>query len=377
MNKKLRLTLILLTVFILFCIVYIYIALFNTTHFNSVKIENSLCDNNYNNCLANTDNKLVQIGDKLYYNYIGDPLKYGTYEIAGGVTNRIYWEGFDLNGGKCLYLDNIYNGKILESSISDVSAEHAQNYIVNYYNIGNKKYEPYFTLENPDNIYLSGGYFVAEGAQYFYSYDADEDSPSLYRYKDDKLELILSKELTGLENYSSPIVNDDYMYFTTINTARDEQFDYYVCKYDMDTKRISKKVKIPTTFDEYYSSDIDGCKLVLGDKVYGYRSKLNKDTVFVTDLGSETIKDVFEVTDGSIIINGYENNAYIGVEYGKNKGIYKINNETNAVSNVLSETNVSQLYILDEKWLYFVDDIDGKKLYRVSSDEKTVEKVFG
>lgn len=377
MNKKLRLTLILLTVFILFCIVYIYIALFNTTHFNSVKIENSLCDNNYNNCLANTDNKLVQIGDKLYYNYIGDPLKYGTYEIAGGVTKRIYWEGFDLKGGKCLYLDNIYNGKILESSISDVSAEPTPNYIVNYYNIDNKKYEPYFTLENPDNIYLSGGFFVAEGVQYFYSYGADEDSPYLYRYKDDKLELILSKKLTGLENYSSPIINNDYMYFTTINTVRDEQCDYYVCKYDMDTKKILKKVKIPTTFDEYYSSNIDGCKLVLGDKIYGYRSKLNKDTVFVTDLGSETIKDVFEVTDGSIIINGYENNAYIGVEYGKNKGIYKINNETNAVSNVLSETNISQLYILDEKWLYFVDDIDGKRLYRVSSDGKTVEKVFG
>lgn len=361
-------------IFCVICFLCVYITLFNTTYFNSVKIENIQCDNNYNNCVANTYNELVQIGDKLYYNYIGDPLKYGTYEIADGITTRIYWEGFDLKGAKCLYLDNIYNGKILESSISNVSTESSQNYIVNYYNIDNKEYEPCFTLENSNNIYLSGGFFVAEGVLYFYSFDDDEESSSLYRYKDEKLELILSKELIGTENYSRPIFNNGYMYFTTINTVSDEQCDYYVCKYDMDTKKILKKVKIPTTLDEYYSSNIDGCKLVLGDKVYGYRSKSNKDTIFVTDLSSETIKNVFEVTDGSIIINGYGDNAYIGVEYGKNKGIYKINNETNVVSDVLTGADVSQLYILDKKWLYFVN---GRKLYRVSSDGKTVEKVFG
>ena len=70
------------------------------------------CENNntYHNTLANGTSSLVQIDDKLYYNYRnGDGLRYGTYEITESMTRRVYWEGPALSP-RNISLDNVYDG---------------------------------------------------------------------------------------------------------------------------------------------------------------------------------------------------------------------------------------------------------------------------
>ena len=373
MKRKTKVVLIVISVFVLLCIPAVYYVI-NPFYFKSIKIESTTCDNLYNNIHSNISNGLVQVDNKLYYNYIGDPLKYGTYEISDGVTKRVYWEGFDINGGKTLDLDKFYNGKFLKPHFTDKS-----NFEVDFYNLSNQKFEHCFTVNNPNNAELNGGFFIAEGVQYYYTSDCETKTPTLYRYADNKLELVLSKELINLQNYNIEWYDNGYMYISTINNTPSDDANadcnYYICKYDIDNKKIVERVRIPVTVEEYYSDKFTGCVLIQNDKIYSRRILTNKDIIFVTDINNGTSKTVFESTDGSVIINGYGDTVYFGVEYGKNNGLYELNNKTLEIKHILKNTDVSKLYLVDDKWIYY--NSDSRDLFRITTDGKTVEKVFG
>ena len=57
------------------------------------------------------------------------------------------------------------------------------------------------------------------------------------------------------------------------------------------------------------------------------------------------------------------------------KGLYVIDNKTNQIKKIYDDSEVFSVYIVDDKWIYFTDE--NERLYRITPDGKTLEKIFG
>lgn len=351
----------------------IYLVFFNTTYLNFVIVEEETVDNSYNNCLANNElnmhSNLAKIGGKLYYSYSNnDSFKYGTYDISSFITKRIYWEGIS-SSPVTLNLDVIGNEKILFN---------AGNGSVEFYDTKNGKYMPLYSLDHnqiDNNLYLET--FFIDGYQYWYSGEGPawcSDGYKIYRDVNGKLELIFSTDVISADYFGAPQFDDRYIY---LEAGKEDKFNIskaYFYKYDILKKQVINRMQID--INNHLNSNI-----VTNDKIYSisgiYNEKSDENDTFlcVSEMNTKKQKKILSTT-GTQILNGYNNLVCIGVnESGNKNGLYVIDIKTDEVKKIYDEKAVYSIYIVDNQWIYFTDQ--NEKLYRITPDGKTIEKVFG
>lgn len=345
----------------------IYLVFFNTAYINVVTIDGKAVDNSYNNAIANKMHKhwsnLARIDNKLYYNYSNnDVFKYGTYEISNNFTKRIYWEGISISPF-FLNLNVIGDEKILLNKGDGK---------VDYYDIQKSEYTPFIKLEN-DAIIKNKTYlcvFYINGKQYWYS--GDDPMGVITKYKiytcdNNKLNLYFSTDEIDKCSFAAPNFDGNYIYLAAINDDSNSNENYFY-KYDVKNDTVVDRVEIDNNYDNY--------NIINNDKAYSIiYSDIDKEHVVVTDINTKKQKAIFD-TCGSAIVNGYGDLICMGVYSDLDKnGLYVIDNKTDEVKQIYRDQEVFGVYIVDNKWIYFTNADD--KLYRITPDGKTLEKVFG
>lgn len=382
-KKSIRIIIItLLSVFffiVALCIAYF--SLINVPHHN-VKIESDSYNNSYLNTYSNIMPSLARVGDKLYYNASNDFFKYGTYEITTDSTKRIYWEGPSLSGSY-INLNCASDDKLFYYIV--------ENNLIKYYDFENKCYREYSKIsdsgnENPKELFVVKNQIYccySESCEYgsdFYS------TYNLYRQTENGTELILSVNDLEFDYISAPQFYDKYIYFIAVQRLSDKEnsdIKQFVCKYNPDNKKIIDKMLCFESNE--YSGGIErfNCSSVVNDKIYGivtnqFDEQSGDGNVYIysADLKNKKSNLIFK-SDGSTIINSYEDKVFICVENGNNKGIYSVDTTTDEVTKIFDkDININGFYIVDSKYLYFTDDAYFC-LYRITQDGKTLEKVFG
>lgn len=355
---------------LIFVVLIAYLLIFNTTHVNSVTVDGKAVDNSYNNAVANNEyelfSKLARIDNKLYYNANESMFKYGTYEISNGFTKRIFWKGISITPSY-LNLDVVGDGNLL---LNKNQGE------VDFYNFEKNKYELFTQIDNSikqskqgERVYYRTFYIDDE----LYWYVGDDPMGidthyDIYTSIAGKMKSIFSTSSIDKCCFSAPSFSNGYMYIQTINDSENGG-DNYLYKYDMKNGVIVQKVKI-NNYGNY--------NIVSNDNVYTLSFSDFKDEnkhLIVTNINANNQKDIFN-TSGSAVINGYNNLLCLGVyDDSIKKGLYVIDNKTNQIKKIYDDSEVFSVYIVDDKWIYFTDE--NERLYRITPDGKTLEKIFG
>ena len=355
---------------LIFVVLIAYLLIFNTTHVNSVTVDGKAVDNSYNNAVANNEyelfSKLARIDNKLYYNANESMFKYGTYEISNGFTKRIFWKGISITPSY-LNLDVVGDGNLL---LNKNQGE------VDFYNFEKNKYELFTQIDNSikqskqgERVYYRAFYIDDE----LYWYVGDDPMGidthyDIYTSIAGKMKSIFSTSSIDKCCFSAPSFSNGYMYIKTINDSENGG-DNYLYKYDMKNGVIVQKVKI-NNYGNY--------NIVSNDNVYTLSFSNFKDEnkhLIVTNINANNQKDIFN-TSGSAVINGYNNLLCLGVyDDSIKKGLYVIDNKTNQIKKIYDDSEVFSVYIVDDKWIYFTDE--NERLYRITPDGKTLEKIFG
>ena len=364
-------------IFIIALVVYLFFI--NTTYVNLVVVEEDNVNNCYNNTLANSETmlepQLGKVGDKLYYSYSSnDMFKYGTYEVSSFLTKRIYWDGISPSPST-LSIDVVDDNGLFKTFID-------KNGVVKVYNIEKAEYEPYFTIDKEKYGDGKWGLLFVDGVQYF-TRNADfakgkfytwSDGYELYKYENNTLIPVFSTDGFDAECYGPPLFDNGYIYIYMFDEINEDESIDYLGKYDIKNKKIVTKIKLD---EEYlFTSDI-----VFNDKVYGLKYLDDEENdvfgqaIGFFDMSNRKEKQIFEC-DGTIILNGYDEKLFVGVYEGiEDNGLYVIDTKTEEVKQIYDDKPVYGVYIVDNKWIYFVDEAE--RLYRITPDGKVLEKVFG
>lgn len=343
--KKFFITLIpLITLLIVLTSIIIFIP---TKNNYGVQISKTYVNNSYNNTVANLYSKLIQIEDKLYYNYCnGDCINYGTYEISSNKTRRVYWNGIRITPTE-IELDNVYGGKIMNGYTS-------------YLDVDSGKFIDNNVLNVPENMkdYRA---FVKDNTWYLISEE------NLYKINNGNFQLLVSKDELNIKEFffeQSLYLNGNFVYYQTYNKEGNE---IEICKYNTDTKQkaVFPIGNIPNTEN--------GISYMLADEDYAF-IVVDYCRLYCINFSKNTITELFE-TKGLMVVNYYNNQIYVGVQYSpEENGVYLIGLSNQNPVNRLTDIEAGSIYILDDEHIYFTDR--NECLYRVNVSEKNIEKVF-
>lgn len=321
---------------------------------SNVTIQYSDTDNNYYNSLSNSDVSLVQIKDKLYYNYLNsDGFNYGTYEITANNLQRVHWNGLTFNP-KNISLNDVYNQKIYMDNCENRYWDFEEDTLKEDKNMPVCK-------NNSDGTAAELRLFC-NNSIYFYSDDA------LYKWVNNQKQLIVTRKQLGL-NEDVNIMDTVYLFDRYIDYIKTENSDCRFCRYDTKEKKIINQIEFTSISNlskragNAVFSDIDEAYYVDGNESI-YRFDLKKQSYV------QTAK-----TTGQIFANYYNHTLYYSVEYDdNNNGFYSLSYQKQKTPQKLLEHGTSGIYILDDKYLYFTDDREN--LFRMTTDGKNVEDVF-
>ncbi|MBR2109193.1 MAG: hypothetical protein IJ932_04510 [Ruminococcus sp.] len=356
-RKGLIILIVISALIILIASVVLYFCVFNNNYQSiNIDLKEKPIDNVYNN-LSNTGDSLTKINDRLYFNYYGDPLTYGTYEISDSYAKRVYWEGPSIESRYYLNLDNVYDNKLL-------SYGYQKNYI-EYYNFEHGKNERFIKIDIPTSNNLTDfNPFVVNGNL------LASIGSKIYKYSNGMFDLVASKKLCSKE-YSSIAFDNDYMYFTSYKD-NGESYDE-LCKYNLKTRKNISTIDISELGDVY--SYVFADSIAFDDEMFSLIPDEKGDYyLYKFDFEKGSYEKLQEMNE-ECVLNGYDHKLFLSVSSGKHKGIYKFNNNKKSFELLKDGICPVELYIFGEKWLYYIDD--NHVLYRVTQDGKTAEKVFG
>lgn len=369
---------------VLFVIAGLCIAYFSLTYVphHNVKIEGGTYSNSYLNTYSNIMPRLARVDNKLYYNASNDFFKYGTYEITTDYTKRVYWQG------PALSWENISLDCVSDKTIFSPLIE---NNKIQYYDFENNRYEDYLQIsesdtESPKELFVVNNEIyscyceLCDYGNNFYS------TYKLYRQAEDDIELILSANDLDFDYISAPQFYDKYIYFIAVQKLSDKEnhdIKQFVCKYDLNNRTIVDKMLCFEGSEYGVGIEHFNCSTAVNNKVYGIaadqsneHSDDSSEYVYSADLNNKTSNLILK-SNGTAIINSYEDKVFIAVENGQDKGIYSVDTATDKVTKIFeNDMDINGLYIVDSKYLYFTDN-SYFCLYRITQDGKTLEKVFG
>lgn len=339
-----------------------------TTQPAVISVHSTKVDNRYNNQCAGSEVKLVQIGDKLYYNYKTNQLTYsdytdetadfGTYEISSGGAHQLYEAG-NKRSSVLLRLDFVYKNKILNDSIiNDLDDEE-------YYNFKTKSYQPCDIVPEFQN---------REGNNSFTRFFVGDDiycmtETALYQSLDEgKAKLCLDWDDVGLKYTPYPFyIQGKYFCYCT-----GEEDKRMFCRFDMEKKKLLNQIPYTATApgvepDATYGLTMDRL-IVDGDVAYVVGDGHALLRFDLKDNSVETIVD----PNSSLYMNVYDHTLYYGIMQEGDAGLYQV--KGNGEPKQLYDKGVNSIYILDDTYVYFTDGEDN--LYRIKNTGGEVEIVF-
>ena len=329
-SKRIKIAIIIASVLLFFGIAYF--CFYHSVSFHKITLKSTNVNYSYQNDKVNTGSNLVQIGDKLYYNYMNENiLKSGLYEISADVTKRIDWGGISLLPAYATSVSTTYNGIILDDvlysteSYTDDSDDNPflYNYevlcgdlIIKKYDVERNSFSDYMTIKNPDKIKLYQNFSIVDDTIYLYSIDN-----GIYRYENNSLKKVFDAQKLNfhsvLMSYSSYINKNMVCYPNQDNDIMS------ICRYDMNTQKVVDEFTIgnlPDCEDEIYN--------LIATDTYIYFTSGNFSAVYRINLKTKKIEKIFN-TDGVVTVNIIDNQPVLAVEKSnKDNGIYVVNSKT-------------------------------------------------
>lgn len=325
-SKRIKIAIIIASVLLFFGIAYF--CFYHSVSFHKITLKSTNVNYSYQNDKVNTGSNLVQIGDKLYYNYMNENiLKSGLYEISADVTKRIDWGGISLLPAYATSVSTTYNGIILDDvlysteSYTDDSDDNPflYNYevlcgdlIIKKYDVERNSFSDYMTIKNPDKIKLYQNFSIVDDTIYLYSIDN-----GIYRYENNSLKKVFDAQKLNfhsvLMSYSSYINKNMVCYPNQDNDIMS------ICRYDMNTQKVVDEFTIgnlPDCEDEIYN--------LIATDTYIYFTSGNFSAVYRINLKTKKIEKIFN-TDGVVTVNIIDNQPVLAVEKSnKDNGICTI-----------------------------------------------------
>lgn len=320
-------------------------------------------DNRYNNCYLSEGN-IVDIEDKLYFNYNGKDsiFMYGLYKMDDSSSKRIYWNGPSFEPGNNLYKLQTINDCLLFSNYTNN----------NTYSVSGNEIIPQFSgdiinldLQTNDlnklySISINGNpcygyYYIINNKFYIFTND------KIYISEDG---LTVAEIFSGLSNVVNKTAYEKLCYISD-NTLLYISNDNYLVEYDL----LKKEQKCAINLSEI-SNDANN---------YGELFACDEKAV-ITFYNDEYVS-VYAVDDEINLIYKKESNDYYYINSYNNKilvssksiGLDKIDIRTGNTK-TLVKTNVCDTYIFDDKWIYYVDA--NGNLNRVTQTGEISEIVF-
>lgn len=298
------------------------------------EIELSNINNAYNNSKVNLTSDLAQIEDKLYYRYRNSFGAYDIYLISNSETKKI-----DIN----LSLDSIYNNTLLNTNNRPITYfDEKMGRYLNYENINlPNDFSYYDVCVCCDNIYF-------------------DSSNGFYRYNNETLELWVDKSKIEDEiSFRNTFICGDFLYYIFQNAEEKT----YICRYDSKTDKTEK----------FNIGDLRIVSSVLANEKCAY-FLADSGPLYKVDFTDKSLQKVFDSDLGMLEFNLYKETICVAVQSGTDTaGIFV--SENNSEFKKISNKDATALYILDEKYIYFI--ADNGNLYRVNIDGSKSEKIFG
>lgn len=324
----------------------------------SAEISGNIVDNDWNNFKSFGNGTLLRIEDKLYYNYERNDWNYGVYEICNSGSKRI-----------------ISNGRGLPA---EVLSPHFSIRKVNgellLYNIDTDETLVYSESEN--DFFTSAKINSDRDMQSLYFVEKDD---AFYYIKDYETLTVLGCDgnndalVENVADFGFDIIGDEIFF------VKD---DGWLTAYNISSATMRNVCKLKGLL--YSATLYSGSYLVYESCVGGkdgiYAVKFTDENPEHKLICAETAKIKSKTfSDGSGYdftkwninsFNVYDGKAYFALRSGLICHDLETDEEV-----VLSEKNVEECYIVDDMWIYFVDN--HKTLWRVTQDGKTTERVFG
>lgn len=317
-----------------------------------------------------TDNRLVKIGDTLYYNYkSSNILSYGTYEITSNGTERISWG----NGPFISDTDNIlepiasYNGAL----VSDRASHDFNNVYIQGFNETLHSFSNEITIDTSGTQCNGERFECIDDKIYFIT------STHVYEETDGKLNDIANvydNSDSEILDYKILNINDGVVYY-----AKEDDEGCVICAYAIDGAEKEKLCTLPVACERISNIFSDGKKLIV-EVGYGYEDVTATDSylrIYFIDTEKDKTPQVLYENGGSESYGRclvYDGILYYNIAE-TDGGIYAIDLDDISHSEKIQDGYVESIHILDSKWLYFVDQ--NKALNRTTHDGKTAETVFG
>lgn len=323
---------------------------------NNLVITPSNVDNSQNNLTANGSCSVVNVNGKLYIGKINENNDYQIYEVQTGTTRLIYEEPKETWSINSMYLNNVLDGKLLQSASSEL-----------YLNPETGQFEGLRINHSPGFDYNG---FVIENTRYFCN------SQKLYKYQSGLNQLLLTADDLNMNylpmNYGSFYIKDDYFYFgkTIYGDKKDES---YICRYDLSTKELKS-----ISLSDIGIKNEDVKNLLFNDEELYF---VAEKTLYSYNFSTAKVKKIFEAGDSHLVVNYYNNKLYIGAGYSdtvdNKNGLYMIDLISDKTSK-LYNGNVSEVHIIDDEYVYIFDSVYNSLIaYRIKLDDNSVEKILG
>lgn len=299
-------------------------------------------DNDYNNFMAG--GMLARIGGVLYYNYNVTENKSGLIQITEDGSKRVYWEGpYIIAPFRYVYRLRKYDNKLLlgtsrikaldentgefvefspfcENENMNLNFQIGDNSMV--YGSDSPEGQDMFIWQGASSVKIEsiGRFYIAEKEVYYWDYDSSNGESVLHCI-------------------DLPSKTDSEIYSTT---------QYY----DIDFFFVEKQYLI---FEGTGEPD---------NKEYICRIGLHNP--------DQNEKILYRHSEKGQI---YQINVYNGTVYAStDEGLKAIDLELKSVT-TLCKTHAEECYILDDTWVYFVDE--NGTLWRITQQGQNLEKVYG
>ena len=319
--------------------------------YGKVDVSGNIVNNDYNNCLAG--GYLVRLDDKLYYNYDKIGSCYGLIEISETGSKRVFWEGYKWKYDVLLGFIRKENGELLMMHDDKVNRYIPETQTFEYSGI--YKDIPYIRLN-----------FQKKGNEIYYLYCSESHCGPIACYSEKGTEIVVNKDIGTFH-----IVGDNIFYIDS--ERKDGKSISIFYKYNI----IEKTETVICEMSEFYPYVFfveDNCIIFESSN----REKNNKHGVYKINLANEDIKietvcaEYYNKPKDYMIrgINVFDKKIYVASNYGVE--CYDLS--TNKGSQLCTK-HAEKCYILDDKWVYFIDD--KYVLWRVAQDGSVTEKVYG
>ncbi|MBR1482551.1 MAG: hypothetical protein IJ598_06245 [Ruminococcus sp.] len=350
MNKRVFVLCFIIGLPLLIVILFYTFFLMPKQHFD-ISITSEQISHNYHNTIANRSSSLIQIDDKLYYNYRnGDSFRYGTYEITDSTTKRVYWEGPALSP-RNISLDNVYHGQIAEDIETYLNTSTGSLYHVD--------------SGIPQELKPNHS-FVVNDVWYFYTLG---NNPELYRMNGDKPELFVSADTLGEPEIPFKMYIDDSFIYYVSNMQNIENNG--IARYSLKSGEAQSIYPDELKNIENALSSIS-CLFARNGKAY-YLTNYN--SIFETDFESGVTKLLYHSDDYISSVNMLDDTLFFS-EDSENGGIYALSVTNGTIEELLSQrAGIKELYLLDWEYVYYNDY--NENLFRIHRKTKEIERVFG